>query len=195
MARAPIALEGRAQDNLQFIRTTMERAAGFTAVPGRGGAAMGLVACAAAVIAATRTSHQAWLATWLAAAAVAFPIGVASIAYKARRAGTPVSSAAGRSFVRGLAPPLAAGALLTAALVRADAYDVLPGLWLLLYGAGVVAAGAFSVRVVPILGTVHLLLGALALIAPAGWRDVFLGLGFGVVHVGFGLWIARHHGG
>ncbi len=126
---------------------------------------------------------------------MAFPIGVVTIARKARRAGTPIRSAAGRRFARGLAPPLAAGALLTLALARRGAFDVLPGLWLLAYGAGVIAAGSFSVRVVPLLGALLMLLGAVALVVPPGWGDLFLAAGFGGLHVGFGLWIARRHGG
>ncbi len=65
---------------------------------------------------------------------------------KAREADTPLFSQPGRKFALSLAPPLAAGAMLTLVLFRAGSVAVLPGLWLLLYGAGVVTSGAFSVR-------------------------------------------------
>ena len=193
--RGPVPIESRALDDLLFIRQTLERAASFTAVPGRGGVWMGLVALVAAASGVRMNDPRRWLATWLAAALVAFGIGVVAIARKARDAATPVSSAAGRSFVRGLVPPLVAGAIVTAALARAGSYGLMPGVWLMLYGAGVVAAGAFSIRLVPVLGSLFMGLGAVALFVARPWSDVVLALGFGGLHLGFGFWIARRHGG
>ena len=86
---------------------------------------------------------------------------------KARRAGTTVFSYPGRRFVLSYVPPIAVGALLTFALVRAGLYQALPGTWLLLYGTGVVTGGAFSVRVVPLMGLCFMALGAIALLGPA----------------------------
>jgi hypothetical protein len=188
-------LHARAMDNLSFIRSTMERATAFTAVPGWGGVAMGVTALAAAAWARTRASETEWLVVWLGASALALTIGGWSMAVKARRAGTSVMSYSGRRFVLSYVPPLAVGGLLTLVLVRAGLYSALPGTWLLLYGTGVVTGGAFSVRVVPIMGLCFMALGAVALLAPPGWGDWLMALGFGGLHIIFGLIIARRYGG
>jgi hypothetical protein len=193
-AGAP-TLHARAMDNLSFIRSTMERATAFTAVPGWGGVAMGITALVAAALAQTRATENEWLAAWLGASALALTIGGWSMAVKARRAGTSVLSYSGRRFVLSYVPPLAVGGLLTLVLVRAGLYGALPGTWLLLYGTGVVTGGAYSVRVVPIMGLCFMALGALALLAPPDWGDWLMALGFGGLHIIFGLIIARRYGG
>ena len=189
------ALHARAMDNLSFIRQTMERATAFTAVPGWGGVAMGAVALVAAAAAETRLTPVECLATWLGASVVALTIGGWSMVRKARHAGTPVFSYPGRRFVLSYVPPIAVGALLTVALVRAGLYQALPGTWLLLYGTGVVTGGAFSVRVVPLMGLCFMALGALALLGPAAWGNLLMAIGFGGLHIGFGWIIARRYGG
>lgn len=200
-----------AEESLRFIRRTMERSSTFTAVPGLGGVAMGLIGIGAAVLAARQEAVRPWLTIWLAAAAVAASAGAWATWRKARAGGQTLFAGAGSKFVRGLTPALAAGAALTIAIVSLDAptpgldaevarasaasFRILPGLWLLLYGAGVAAAGAFSVRPVPLLGGLCMVAGACALAAPAALGDLFLGVGFGALQVAFGAIIARRYGG
>jgi hypothetical protein len=45
------------------------------------------------------------------------------------------------------------------------------------------------------MGVCFLMLGTVALFGPAAWGDLLLAAGFGGVHIGFGVWIARRHGG
>lgn len=189
------ALHARAMDNLSFIRSTMERATAFTAVPGWGGVAMGVTALLAAALAGNHATDREWLTVWLGTSALALTLGGGAMAVKARRAGTSVFSYSGRRFVLSYVPPLAVGALLTLVLVRANLYSALPGTWLLLYGTGVVTGGAFSVRIVPLMGLCFMALGAVALLAPAGWGEWLMVVGFGGLHILFGLIIARRYGG
>jgi hypothetical protein len=188
-------LHSRAEDNIRFIRDAMERAGSFTAVPGKGGVAMGLVGLAAAAMASRAATPVAWLRVWIPAAAVAAAIGVAAIARKAARARVPLGSGPARKFLLALAPALLAGATITVALWRSETLAPLPGIWLLLYGAAVLAGGAFSVRVVPLLGGCFMALGAAALFSPPEWGNAYLAAGFGGLQIAFGLVIARRHGG
>jgi hypothetical protein len=189
------ALHDRAMDNLRFIRETMERSGAFTAVPGWGGIAVGLTALAAAVLAARQPTVELWLATWLAEATVALVIGGWALARKAHAANDPILSGPARRFGLSFLPPMVAGGLLTIALYRAGAPHQLPATWLMLYGAGVATAGAFSVRIVPVMGLCFMLDGAVALFGPAAWGNWCMAAGFGGLHVLFGAIIARRHGG
>jgi len=194
-ASEPTALGDRAMDDLRFIRQTMERGPAFTAVPGWGGAGMGATALVAAAVAATRPTPEGWLAVWLAEAVVAVGLGTWAMRRKARRAALPLLSGAGRKFAFSFLPPALAAALLTVALYRAGSFALLPGTWLTLYGAAVVTGGAFSVRVVPVMGLCFMALGGMALLAAPAWGDLLLAAGFGGLHLVFGFHIARKHGG
>jgi hypothetical protein len=191
----PLRLEVRAADNLRFIRETMENAGRFTAVPGWGGVGMGATAIAAAAFAARASSSSRWLTLWLVELAVAVVIAVCATLRKARIKQLGIFSAPGRKFVFSFLPPLIAGALLTYILVQLGALQPLPGTWLLLYGAAVVTGGAFSVRVVPVMGMCFMALGAAALFVPAHYGNLLMALGFGGLQIIFGLLIAYRHGG
>jgi hypothetical protein len=193
--RQPIPIDARAADHLRYIRETMERAAEFTAVPGWGGIAMGITALAAAFFASRQTTPRAWLAVWLVEAFVAVSIAAPAAATKAHRANSRLFSGPGRKFLLSFAPPIAVGGLLTFILFHAGVAAAIPGVWLLLYGTAVVTGGAFSVRVVPVMGLCLMALGATALLAPAAWGDALMAAGFGVLQIFFGAWIARHYGG
>jgi len=182
-------------DDLRFIRDTMERSAAFTAVSGWGYVILGFTALAAAALAARLAFPFAWLRVWLAEALLAFSIGVISCIWKANRRGLPLFSGPAHKAALGLAPPLTAGALLTFLLFRSGLDTALPATWLLLYGAGIITGGAFSVPILPVMGICFMALGGISVLAPAAWGNWFLGAGFGGLHIVFGWLIARRHGG
>ena len=188
-------LHARAMDNLRFIRETMERAGSFTAVSGWGQVLIGAGALMAAGLASLQATTETWLATWSVAAVVAVLTGVLTTGLKARAAEMPLVSGPGRKFGLALAPPLVAGAVLTAVLYRAGLTSAMPGTWLMLYGAGIVTAGAFSVSAVPVMGLCFMLVGVAALFTPETWGNAWMAVGFGGLHIAFGILIARRHGG
>jgi len=191
----PRDLHAHAMDNLRFIRETMESAGSFTAVPGWGQVAIGATALGAAAIASRQAGTGTWLATWLAEAVVAIVIGSWGIGRKARATGYSLNSGPSRKFVICFLPPLIGGAVLTPVLYRSGAAGLLPGVWLLMFGAAVVTGGALSVRIVPLMGLCFMVLGAVALFSPVSWGDLFMGVGFGLLLIVFGLIIARRYGG
>lgn len=192
----PPRLGDRAIDNLKFIRETMERAStSFTAVPGYGGALMGATAIGASIVAANQTTTKFWLSTWMAEALLAFAIGFLAMWQKARTAESSLFSAPARKFAFGFAPPIFAGIVLTLLFHKIDQDAVLPIVWLLMYGAAVTTGGMFSVKPVPTMGICFLILGMIAAIAPLQYGNFFMGLGFGVMQIIFGIVIGRKHGG
>ena len=192
----PPRISDRAIDNLRFIRETMERASSsFTAVPGYGGALMGATAIGASVVAANQTTTKFWLLTWMAEAILAFAIGFLAMWQKARLAESSLFSAPAQKFAFGFAPPLFAGIVLTILLYKVDRTEILPVVWLLMYGAAVTTGGMFSVKPVPTMGVCFLVLGMIAALAPLPYGNFFMGLGFGVLQIIFGVVIGRKHGG
>jgi hypothetical protein len=182
-------------DNLRFIRSTMERAGSFTAVPGKGGMAMGSIALVAAWVAHTQSAFRMWLLVWVVAAAAALLIGVVMMNRKAATAGTPLTTAPGRKFILAFVPAIVSGFLITAAIAPQSNRAHVAGMWLLLYGTGVLGGGAHSIRIVQLLGAVFLLLGGCALFTPEAAADLWLAAGFGVLQIIFGYRIARRYGG
>jgi hypothetical protein len=191
----PIALSDRAIDNLRFIREAMERAGSFTAVSGWGGVAMGASALGAAWLGSRQPTDARWLVVWLAEGVVGVVLASVAMVVKARRSGLPLLSGAGRRFALAFLPPVMGGAVLTVVLGSVAPRRLLPGLWLLLYGAAVTTGGAMSVRVVPVMGACFMVLGVAAFATPAGWGDLWMALGFGGLQIGFGIAIARRYGG
>lgn len=191
----------------------MERTSEFTAVPGWGGVGMGISAIIAAFVAHQQPTVVSWLSVWTAEALVGFAIGAFATSHKAKKHGVPLLSGQGRKFLLGIFPAVIAGIALTLAVygfdvgptneyfVRQGVVDakasmrLLPGLWLLTYGAGVIAAGMFSIRLIPVMGSLFMMLGAFALLAPAAWGSIFMGVGFGGLHIVFGALIAQRYGG
>jgi hypothetical protein len=189
------SLHGRAMDNLAFIRDTMEAAGSFTAVSGWGMVAIGVLAIVVAFAASMQETATKALDIWLASAVLSPIIMLWAMVQKARATKMSLLSGPGRKFVLSFSPPMVVGALLTFVLYRAGMLAIIPGVWLLLYGTGVVAGGAFSVKIVPVMGLCFMVAGVISLFAPVAWSHAILGAAFGGFHIAFGIPIARSHGG
>jgi hypothetical protein len=194
-AEEPARLSDRAIENLRFIRETMERSTHFTAVPGYGGMLMGVTALVTAYIAAQQVILRDWLITWLVEAGLAFSIGLLAMWQKSKIAGQSLFSVPARKFAFGFTPPRVVGVALTLGLWRYEHYEIMAPVWMLIYGASVVTGGAFSVRIVPVMGWIFIAFGAAGLAMPAGYSNYLMGASFGLLHIVFGAIIARRYGG
>ena len=182
-------------DNLRFIRGIMESAATFTAVSGWGQVLIGITAIAAGLVADRQRLGWSWVATWVAEAGVAAGISVASMAIKSHAANVPLISGPMRKLILTFSPAMLVGAVLTAVFVEKGLFSLLPGVWMLLYGAAVVSAGTYSVRIVPVMGAAFMILGGVSFVLPVSTHVWLMLAGFGGLHIAFGFWIARRHGG
>lgn len=156
---------------------------------------MGLTALLAAFLAPRQMSREAWLTVWMVAAGIAVLIGAATMVRKARRSRVALLAEPGRKFALSFTPPLAVGAVLTLPVFLTGNLQLLAAMWLLLYGAAILAGSSHSAVVVPAMGASFLVLGVVTLIGPAAWRDMTLAAGFGGLHIIFGWLIYRRYGG
>lgn len=187
--------EIHATEHLRFIRDMMARSGSFTAVPGWGTLAMGVTALPTAFLANLQATPSRWLAVWLLDAVLAGAIGLLTLLRKTHRGGVSLRSGPGRKYLLSLMPPMVAGVLLTLAVMQNGQVDLLPALWLLLYGAGTITGGAYSVRAIPLMGVGFMVLGCIAIFVPFAWGNILLAAGFGGLHIGFGYIIAKNYGG
>ena len=187
------SLAGRAAEDLRHIRRSMDRSSLFTAVPGHGGMLMGGIGLAGAALASRQPTPGAWLKVWLGTAAIAFVVGGWSCLRSSRAAGQPLLGTTGRRFGLALLPALVLGAALTWALATRGLTSALPGTWLLAYGAGTMACGLLSLRLVATMGACFMVLGLLTLALPPSAGDLCLATGFGALQLLFGALIARQH--
>ena len=188
-------------ENLQIIRQTMERSSAVTSVSGTGVMGMGVISLLGAYVAPLQASDEARTYTWLAIAVLGCMIGIASTWHQSRTRGPVTRLSAVRRFGLALAPPIIAGLVLTDIFLGANLFELMPGTWMLLYGAGVITAGSLSIRLIPIMGIVFMLLGAIGLYVPEYWMqpvwqhmapiDFYMGAVFGGVHLLFGAIIIR----
>jgi hypothetical protein len=193
-SEAPAAIESRALGTLAYIRASIESSSSMD-VPGMSGIVMGIVGLLAAVVVSLPRWAPHWLGIWLGAVVIALTFGGALVARQIGLSGHAGYWGPARKFLLCLCPALLAGAVLTWVLYAVGAAGVIPGMWLLLYGCAVLSASTVTsagiTRLVGIMGALFVALGAITFTLPAGTHTAMLGLGFGVLHIVFGLLIGR----
>lgn len=192
--QSPIPIESRALGTLAYIRTSIETS-GSMAVPGMAGIVMGGIGMLATVVASFPAAAPWWLEIWLVAAAIALIVGGAMMAREAAQSGHARYLGPVRKFLLCLCPALLAGAVLTLVLWLGGTAHFIPGVWLLLYGCAVLSASTVTVartmRLICQMGGLFVMLSLLAFAAPPAFHTLILGMGFGALHVVFGMLIGQ----
>src|SRR5580693_424247 len=193
--QGPIPIESRALGTLAYIRASIE-SSGSMAVPGMAGCVMGVIGIFASIVASFPRWAHLWLEIWLVAAAVALLVGGAMMARETAQSGHARYLGPVRKFLMCLCPALLAGAALTVVLCQGnDTTNLIPGMWLLIYGCAVLSASTVTIprtmRLICIMGALFMLLGLLAFISPPNTHTLILGMGFGALHTIFGILIGQ----
>ncbi|HTT03499.1 MAG TPA: hypothetical protein VMG11_15575 [Steroidobacteraceae bacterium] len=185
-----VALERHALGTLQYIRASIE-AAGMLAVPGSAGIALGTIGVCAALLVEHPALRSHWFPIWIAAGLTGLVSGTAMLVNQTRRTRAAIYRGPARKFLMCLCPALLAGAVLTVTLWQRHDMQLIPGVWLLLYGCAVAAASTMTVRAVSVMGALFVALGIVALQLPPHFSNIVLGIGFGGLHLAFGIIIGR----
>lgn len=148
--------------------------------------ALGLLAAAAHPLVPAARGGDEFVAYWLAVAGAGAVIGFASSARSYTLEEDDLERRRTRRVMAQFLPSLLAGAAVTVGVARADEVHLLPGLWAVLFGLGVVAARPHLPAAVWFVGAGYVAAGA-ALLAladatagPSGWA---VGCVFGVGHL------------
>jgi hypothetical protein len=193
-SEAPVPIESRALGTLAYIRTSIESSSSMD-VPGMAGIVMGIIGVLAAIVVSVPRLAPHWLVIWLFAAPVALLFGGALVARQIARRGHTRYLGPARKFLLCLCPSLLAGAVLTWVLWTTRMTSLIPGMWLLLYGCAVLSASTVTIagiaRLICVMGALFVALGSMTFVLPATVHTAMLGLGFGVLHIIFGVLIGR----
>jgi hypothetical protein len=191
---APVTIESRALGTLAYIRASIDSSSSMD-VPGMAGIVMGIIGVLAAIVVSVPRWSDHWLGIWLFAAAAALLLGSALVARQYVRRGHTRYLGPARKFLLCLCPALFAGAVLTGVSWTAGMISAIPGVWLLLYGCAVLSASTVTIagisRLISVMGALFVVLGTITFILPGAAHTIMLGLGFGVLHIIFGILIGR----
>lgn len=189
----------RAEENLEYIRSTIEGGMQFTSVPGYGGVLMGISAIAASIFAFRADDFYSWLIIWSIEAVIAITIGALALWRKAIQNGENLFSISARKFSLCFVPSIIVAAILTLLLMRYENRSIIALLWVALYGVAVASGGAFSVKPVQAMGwsfiAAAIMFSIKVLWNPMVQADLIMAVCFGFLHIIFGIFIAKKYGG
>lgn len=191
--------------NLEVIRTLMERSALYRRALGPAVLFAGLCGSLGGMFGPVfqEASTRGFVLVWTAICALVWIRVFLLVRRQARSDGDPLWSPPARRIVRALLPAFVAGAAFGLAAWFEDDPSRAPELvvtWIVLFGAGLLAASFFLPPGVHRLGIVMLLLGILLLLLlttlgdnpfrdPVRAAHGFMGLTFGLLQLVFGAWL------
>ncbi|MDC1141829.1 hypothetical protein OAU50_01950 [Planctomycetota bacterium] len=195
------------QTDLQTIRAALEANARLTSLSGAAMLASGLLTFFAAGITASlglaepasRNGLQGDLllkmvALWSATFVIAVGINLAGMVYRARRDGQSLAMRLGRRFLFAMLPAIAVGGALSLGMALQAQLETIFAVWMLTYGAALLAASAHSITSVRVLGLLALICGVLGVVPGLDLDFVLFLTTFGAGHFLLGIWVGVRHG-
>ena len=184
-------------DDIKHIRSMMERSSKFLSISGMSGVLAGAFAITGAVLAhfviQGKISFTGSLLYDLILIGVivlvsAITAGLFFSVRKARKSNSKLWMPVTLEIAKDFSVPLVVGGLLCIVLIVKHVSFMVAPCMLIFYGLGLIAAGSRTFRDVKILGVCEIVLG-LAAATVVGYDLIFWGIGFGVLHIVYGILI------
>ncbi|MDR2947908.1 MAG: hypothetical protein LBV71_01740 [Prevotella sp.] len=184
-------------DDIKHIRSMMERSSKFLSISGMSGVLAGTFAIIGAILAhfvlegKLSFTHSLLYDLILIAVVVlvsAISVGLAFSVRKARKSNSKLWMPVTLQIAKDFSVPLVVGGLLCIILITKNISFMVAPCMLIFYGLGLIAAGSRTFRDVKILGACEIVLGLAAAVV-VGYDLIFWGVGFGVLHVVYGILI------
>lgn len=181
--------QDRAEQNLELIRTLMERANRYEYLSARAGLQVGGIAVAGSLsfLYLDASTPLAFGAVWFAVFWLSVGVMVREQVREVRDAGVPLWTRPAREIVRALVPAMTMSALLSLHAFSLGRHLELPGVWMLCYGVGALATSTYAPPVVAQMGGAFMACGALTLWLGTHWATTMMGLVFGGGHLALGV--------
>ncbi|MBV8326049.1 hypothetical protein [Chryseobacterium sp.] len=191
-------------EDLSHIRSMMERSSRFISLSGLSGVVAGVTALLGAGyvyyamerekvsyisgnrIAYTSSLVQELILTGIIVLIIAVFSGYIFTANKSKKKGLKIWDATTKRLLVTFAVPLAAGGLFCGALIIHELFVWIAPVTLIFYGLALVGAERYTLPDVKYLGYCEMALGLIAAFI-LGWGLFFWSVGFGVLHIVYGL--------
>ncbi|MGN5955781.1 hypothetical protein ACP6L2_14325 [Sphingobacterium lactis] len=192
------------------IRSMMEKSSKFMSISGMSGVVIGcvaLVGAAAAYFTVYGTKSEfgyrdfyvldeqvIWKLAGIALLVLLLSIilGISMAKAKAKKSGQSIWNPTSKALLKAMAVPLVTGGLFSLILISKGVFGLIASSLLIFYGLSLAAASTYTFREVRVLGILEIVLGLLALAFP-GYGIWFWSLGFGVLHIVYGLIVHKKY--
>ncbi len=192
------------------IRSMMEKSSKFMSISGLSGVLIGCIALLGATLAyftvygtisefGYRDNYVLeedvlWKLILIALGVLLLSIilGLSMAKAKAKKSGQTIWNPTSKALLKAMAIPLVTGGLFSLILISKGVFSLVASSLLIFYGLSLAAASVFTFREVRVLGILEIILGLLALAFP-GYGIWFWSLGFGVLHIIYGLIVHKKY--
>jgi len=198
------------ENDITHIRQMMERSSTFISLSGLSGVGAGLVALMGCFLTFYilgqhqinyfdgKSNFYSFQVIWQLAMVAVFTLLLALMAAiyftakKSRDLGHPLWSVATRNTVKTALIPLVTGGLFCIIIVWHQLFYLVAPCMLIFYGLALVGASKYTQSDIYWLGLLQLALGIIATVF-VGYGLVFWGIGFGVLHIIYGIWMYQKY--